>query len=127
MKLCIISNKVPTYSETFIRAHVERLPGQKLFFHGRNFPQYDWWGKPIVACTLRHRIARKRAARLPDLSKDPVEQRAFKQILQRNQVAAVLAEYGQVGVAVSGVCAQLGLPLIVHFHGWDAYSERILN
>jgi len=103
------------------------LPGRTLFFHGRNFPQYDWRGNPIVASTLRDRIGRKLAARLPGLSKDPIEQRAFKRRLQRHQVTAVLAEYGQVGVAVSGVCAQLDLPLIVHFHGWDAYDNRILT
>ena len=127
MTVCIVSTKLPTYSETFIRAHVEGLSGNKLFFHGRNFPQYDWWGNPIIASTLRHRIARKLAARLPGLSKDPIEQRAFERRLQRHQVTAVLAEYAQVAVAVRGVCAQLGLPLIVHFHGWDAYSEHILN
>jgi glycosyltransferase involved in cell wall biosynthesis len=45
--------------------------------------------------------------------------RAFK----RYRPEAVLAEYGTTGVQTFEACQHLGIPLIVHFHGFDA-SER---
>jgi len=38
----------------------------------------------------------------------------------------VLAEYGYTGVAMAPVTRRAGIPLVVHFHGWDAYHEGVL-
>ena len=40
---------------------------------------------------------------------------------------AVLAEYGTTGAATVEACKRLGIPLIVHFHGCDAYVRSILD
>jgi glycosyltransferase involved in cell wall biosynthesis len=42
-------------------------------------------------------------------------------------VEAVIAEYGPNGVAVMDVCKEAGVPLIVHFHGYDAYVRPVLE
>jgi colanic acid/amylovoran biosynthesis glycosyltransferase len=39
----------------------------------------------------------------------------------------VLAEYGPSGVEMMPVCQQAGVPLIVHFHGYDAYRQDIMQ
>jgi len=39
----------------------------------------------------------------------------------------VLAEYGDTGVAVLPACRELRLPLVVHFHGADAYLHEFLD
>ncbi|MEI7769492.1 MAG: glycosyltransferase, partial [Chloroflexales bacterium] len=39
----------------------------------------------------------------------------------------VLAEYGPTGVEVARACAWAGLPLVVHFHGVDAYAQGLLG
>ena len=31
------------------------------------------------------------------------------------------------GVGVLGTCQELNIPLIVHFHGYDAYLRRVLD
>ena len=39
----------------------------------------------------------------------------------------VLAEYGETGVGVMGICKRLKIPLVVHFHGYDAYQNQVLD
>jgi glycosyltransferase involved in cell wall biosynthesis len=38
-----------------------------------------------------------------------------------------LAEFGVTGVGVLQTCRELNLPLVVHFHGYDAYLRRLLD
>ena len=39
----------------------------------------------------------------------------------------MLAEYGVTGSAALGICQELEIPLVVHFHGYDAYSRPVLD
>lgn len=43
------------------------------------------------------------------------------------RVQAVLAEYGFTGMRLVSTCARARVPLIVHFHGYDAYNEDALQ
>ncbi|MGE3843529.1 MAG: glycosyltransferase [Vicinamibacterales bacterium] len=49
--------------------------------------------------------------------------RAFRQ----HGVHAVLAEYGPTATQVHDACLRLGLPLTVHFHGYDAAEHATLT
>jgi glycosyltransferase involved in cell wall biosynthesis len=44
-----------------------------------------------------------------------------------NQIEIVLAEYGPSGVEMMSICNQLNIPLVVHFHGYDAYRNDVLS
>lgn len=87
--------------ETFIRAHIERISPITSFIYGnREFidgKTDEPIGPSLVPFLIRHRIA------------------------------AVLAEYGITGVRVMDACAQTQIPLIVQFHGFDAYTKSILD
>ena len=39
----------------------------------------------------------------------------------------MLAEYGLSGVEMAGICRDVEVPLVVHFHGFDAYRDDILQ
>jgi glycosyltransferase involved in cell wall biosynthesis len=52
---------------------------------------------------------------------------AYVRAFRRLGVQAVLAEYGTAGVLVMDACRELGLPLIVHFHGYDASVRKLLE
>jgi colanic acid/amylovoran biosynthesis glycosyltransferase len=51
---------------------------------------------------------------------------AYVSAFRRYRVQAVLAEYGTTGVVLMDACHSLGLPLIVHFHGYDASVREVL-
>jgi glycosyltransferase involved in cell wall biosynthesis len=46
---------------------------------------------------------------------------------RRAHCQAVLVEFGHVAVQAMSACRRLGLPLIVHFHGFDVHSQAILE
>ena len=52
--------------------------------------------------------------------------RAYLAAFRRARPDAVLAEFGHVGVQVMDACDRLELPLIVHFHGYDATARPML-
>ena len=47
--------------------------------------------------------------------------------IRRAEADVVLAEYGPTGVAVREACGLAGVPLVVHFHGYDASRHTVLD
>jgi len=117
VKLAIVSPNKYKYSETFIHAHVRALPFEKVLLHGGYLPLY-------ASRSLEgpDEVLESRAWHRPHTPEE-----SLKRFLKREKVGVLLAEYGPTGVAVMGVCQTLNLPLVVHFHGYDAYREDILG
>lgn len=126
-KVCIISNKPPTYSETFIKAHLSNLPTKILFFYGRWFPLYDENDQPIHQNSLLNKIQRQFFKKVFRQQSTQRDRETFQQFLTQEKLDVVLAEYGMAGAAVLPVCQKTKTPLVVHFHGYDAYDQRILK
>jgi len=119
--LAVVTPYEPAISETFIRAHLESLPAKTLLIHGLP-PQI---GKaPILGFLERtaHRLWRSFSHGGPGRETTA----AYVRALRRHGAHAVLAEYGTTGALVMDACRQLKLPLIVHFHGYDASVHEVL-
>jgi len=130
--ICVTTPDKNTYSETFIRAHIERLPATvKLLYGGKlsrgELPYYTEDDQPLVSSRFHYRIVRAILRRLLNLPSDHFHKMAILRFLKVNQVNAVLAEYGPTGVAMMDICQDAGIPLITHFHGFDAFDRRILD
>ena len=52
-----------------------------------------------------------------------LQTRELRRRLKRQRVDVVLANYGRTGVALLPLCRELSIPLIVHFHGYDAHMD----
>src|SRR5690348_11034766 len=127
--LAIVYPNKSSSSETFIKAHVDYLPFRVRTLYGGWFLVFSD-GDRILKPGLFHRVISKvsrevstRLLRIP-LSEPPYKsasRTSFLRFLKRNSIDAVLAEYGLTGVEIMDVCAQAKIPLIVHFHGFDAY------
>jgi glycosyltransferase involved in cell wall biosynthesis len=113
---------VPSITETFIRAHRDQLPADVLFLHGWRPRRGDrtvlsW---PTIALykarriVLREPLARERTA-------------AYRKAFADHRARAVLAEYGQTAAATVDACNDLRIPLIAHFHGYDASVQSVLD
>lgn len=123
MRICVVNNGPLNYSETFIRQHVEALPAETALLDV--WPPWAQSG-PAWERGLPGR-ALYRALRL--LSPRAYERRitsAYSEHFRRLRPDVVLAEFGPTGVAVMGACRALGLPLVVHFHGYDASVREVL-
>jgi glycosyltransferase involved in cell wall biosynthesis len=129
--LAIVAPSFNHLSETFIADHVRTLlPGRTVLISqdGRGSAGY---GLPVLAHVqppftafgpwdarlkdLRFRLRRRFG---PALNFD--DRMRVMAFLKEHGVTVVLAEYGPTGALVADVCAALGLPLHVIFHGLDA-------
>ena len=118
VRICLVTPYLPSVSETFIRAHAEGLPAEVVLVHGWRPSIGD---EPVLSWPRR---ALYKAGRV--IARRPLEREvtaAYLEAFRRSRARAVLAEYGPTGVQVMRACRRAGIPLIVHFHGYDA-SQR---
>jgi glycosyltransferase involved in cell wall biosynthesis len=135
--ILIVSPTKIGLTETFIRAHIEQLYGNVFYLYGWNLDfktQCDvslgelYKPKSSVLTKLKSllphyiyfRLAQKR-------KKNYTKEALIKRYLQEHQIDVVLAEYGTAGSFIAPVCKSLDLPLLVHFHGFDASRKDTLN
>jgi colanic acid/amylovoran biosynthesis glycosyltransferase len=129
-RLAIIFPNKSSSSETFIKGHVDNLPGEKKLLYGGWFPTYSDGDKLITEVPKKGIFKRLIDRTLFEITKtrnEPSSEKALLEFLKKNKIDAVLAEYGPTGTAVMNVCIEARIPLIVHFHGFDAYHAETLD
>jgi glycosyltransferase involved in cell wall biosynthesis len=120
--VCVVTPYEPALTETFIRAHIERLPARVTTVYG--------WPTTVDGRRVLPAARRAYHAALRRISGDGVEREltaAYTTAFRRAGADAVLAEYGDVGARVVAACRRLRLPLVVHFHGYDASVRDVLE
>ena len=128
-KIAIIHPNKSAYSETFIRSHIEKLPAQveEINYGSWHFPIYKQNECTLLEVDLGSKLQRLTQRKL--LKKTPAffQIQALINFLQSQKIEAVLAEYGPTGVCVMDACQAANVPLVVHFHGMDAYDSSVLK
>jgi len=135
LRLAIIVPNLDTITETFIKAHIDHLKGHKYILHGY-YPMFKENGHPIESFFKeRMPLLKKTESILPYFIAFRIKHKRrllnshevfFERYIEQRKVNVVLAEYGTTGADIAPICAKLGIPLIVHFHGFDAYQKNIL-
>jgi colanic acid/amylovoran biosynthesis glycosyltransferase len=115
------------YSETFIHNHLERLPAKVKLLYGGWFPTHLEDGRPFSPPKLTQRAIGYASSRLLGLSPQYFKKKALKKFLQSNRIDVALAEYGPTGASIIESCLEARVPLVVHFHGFDAYDQGTLE
>jgi len=134
--ICIITQGLNAYSETFIKAHIDLLKGNKFILTG--------WAPELLEndIPLKHKYTHTESVLqklvlgiLPYHLTFKIKQKTREKwksenlvlgYLKENKIDLVLAEYGTTGAHIAPFCKQLNIPLIVHFHGFDAYKSDTL-
>lgn len=120
--LAIVTPNKPSTTETFIQSHINELEPSSLYYGG-SIPLYCNQ-KPIQSF-----IARGVKRAIGYLKGDSLwhDEVAFKRSLRKNRIGVILAEYGTQGAAIYNACRSLNIPLIIHFHGFDASMKSVLD
>src|SRR5206468_1582058 len=118
----VVTPYAPSPSETFIRRHVTDLPASVLLVHGWR-PSVD----DRVVLSLPERVVHKTWRTVSGAGPERERTAAYRKVFSRHAARAVLAEYGPTGVEAMRACRQLNIPLIVHFHGFDASVHSVLE
>lgn len=125
--ICVVCKSIGRYSETFIRAHIEKLPTKVIVLYGRRLPLWQESGKSVTSLRLYSRVGRAFPKTPVGRSVEFLDKWSLQRFLVANKVKLVLAEYGVTGLIVMEACAGVGIPLAVHFHGSDVYSDKVLD
>lgn len=136
VRACVVTPGPVGPTETFIDAHI-RLPHVVEHLYG---PLSDLRrdGKPLrdhleqrasspfsslLNVLPRFVEYRLRKRWFPPVSDSELCARFFRQ----QQIDVVLAEYGTAGAAIVPACSAAGIPLVVHFHGFDATRHDVIE
>ncbi|HXH17980.1 MAG TPA: glycosyltransferase [Chitinophagales bacterium] len=111
-RIAVVSTNKWKYSETFIHAMVTRLPYEVSYLHTGYLPtRYGDDDIPFITGNYDEEELK----------------RAIKKYLIENHISLVLAQYGPSGVKMMEMCNELKVPLLVYFHGYDAYRQDMLD
>lgn len=122
-KIAIVTINKNVYSETFIKAQIDFLPAS-LVLYGDWFPTH--YGKDRIIQSRKKKIISRALYFLFHVKLFTKEQELIR-ILKKNNIQVVIAQYGIAGVYLNKLCKDNQIPLIVHFHGFDASKQDILS
>jgi colanic acid/amylovoran biosynthesis glycosyltransferase len=130
-RLCQVHLTLDDPGQWFARAHGERLPCHVSVVHGDSHRPSFLDGAPLQSTKRLPefvRLGRRAIAywRGRDAEADEISS-VYVRAFRRARCQAVLVEFGHVAVQAMDACRRLGLPMIVHFHGYDVYSRVMLD
>ena len=124
MRLCILQPNHNAYSETFIARQIRLLQPVKVLYEGWYPTVEDDSGRSFLPFPARFLRGLLRSL-LPGFYSGYYT-RQLEKYFRKNKIDYVLANYGPMGVRVMEACRAAGIPLVVHFHGFDAHHHATL-
>ncbi len=115
LRIAIALSNPASRDTTFIAAHLERLKEVVLVLAEPELPLEE---------TASFRAGALGYARA---LKFKLRRSAITRRLRRSRAQVVLAEYGPTGAELLSCCRRAGIPLVVHFHGFDAHSVPVIE
>ena len=143
--ICVIHPTKFAYSETFIHNHIRYLPANVHAVHGglmsgEMMVSMDSGSDQLLVPPFYRRAEKLMniflrlgkhldASASHDSSKklSPVSIGFLSKYFIKHKIHAVLAEYGTTGSAIMEACQKARVPLIVHFHGYDAHLKNLTD
>lgn len=124
MNIAIFSPNQNPYSETFIQAHKNYLKGKVFYYYGRKNIQLE--GHSQLSSPNERRflnLQKKLLKKAPNF----IQETIILKSLRENKIDVVLAEYGTHAHFILPFVRKAGLPLVVHFHGYDASIHSVVE
>jgi colanic acid/amylovoran biosynthesis glycosyltransferase len=123
-RIAMVSPSLNAYSETFIQEQKNGLKGEVYYYYGGDVPQYlEGCGK-LSTSVVAYKVKIKRKLGFKTLS---VVETAFLKSLKKKKIQVVLAQYGTTAHRIVKICKKANIPLITHFHGYDASIESVIK
>jgi|APSaa5957512576_1039674.scaffolds.fasta_scaffold00522_6 colanic acid/amylovoran biosynthesis glycosyltransferase len=127
--IAVVSTNKGKYSETFIHQQIESLEGKIYYLTGGYLPEVYSHGPksldnkfPSTKSLFSRLLSSQRISDSDDTPASKVSQ-----FLVKENISCVLAHYGPSGVEMMDICKKQNIPLITHFHGYDAFRKDILG
>lgn len=124
MNIAIFSPNQNPYSETFIQAHKNGLNGNIFFYYG-NLTNLNLEGYGRVSSSssflfkLKYKIFR--------ISREDILINQVVNSIKSNSVDVLLVEYGSFAFKLLPFLKRIEIPVVVHFHGYDASVHKVIE
>ncbi len=122
--IAVVNINRAKYTETFIQGVVSRLNYNVYYLYGGELPRYDddhlyfLWHLQPLAQLLEVGLR---------LEQNHFLKSSIASYLQGKRIQLILAEFGPVGLAMLPIARDLGIPLVVCFHGYDVFHKETLR
>ena len=124
MNIAIFSPNKNLYSETFIQAQKDRLDGRVYYYYGSGDSfRIEGEEKNIVRFTLLQKIRKRFLKESTSL----LRAESIMHSLKKNKIDVVLVQYGNHAFHILSALNLSNLPLVVHFHGYDASVREVIS
>ncbi len=120
MKTLIIKSKIIKPSETFILDHANKLKDKTILIHGETPTKYN---KNISELKINLQLITNKLAKRYGKQNNILYKYYFSRVLKKIRPDVVLAEYGTTASKIYRICEKRNIPLIIHFHGYDAHLK----
>lgn len=125
INLAIVSPRQTATTETFIQAH-RNIPETRVFFYFGGIEKAQLDGSGILLdLSIGTRLRKKIGNPLSKFNFSPAQEAVAESFLT-NKIDCILAEYGMTGAKILPIAEALNIPLIVHFHGFDATMHSVI-
>ncbi len=124
--LCIAYPSPEPACETFIQAHIDGLEPDQAWYGG-HLPLFDSAGQPLLPDLPQEWRELFSVTGVPETDLHHRAAQGLADQFTKRDVDLVLAEYGPTGVALAEPCGLANVPLVVHFHGYDASLLPVLD
>ncbi|WP_299226446.1 glycosyltransferase family 4 protein [uncultured Psychroserpens sp.] len=125
MNIAIFSPNRNPYSETFIQAHKTYLNGRIFYYFGSKH-RLQLEGKDQLISRPEQKLFRIKKYLFRKSNSWLAEQRILSSIY-KNQIDVLLIEYGTHAHHLLPILKQLDIPVVVHFHGYDASMTSVVE
>lgn len=118
-----ISQHAREQASSFIQVHLNGLNGNVIHYHGGYLPNLRE-NEELKPLDLLEKIKLRLSKKIKGFNSN--EWQLIK-TLRQDKINLIFGEYGPTGVALHKIATYLNIPLIVHFHGFDAHHIPTLE
>lgn len=121
--IAIVNINKSKYTETFINELIPLINFKVYYLHGGELPIYDDDDRHFLSGRGSLQASALVLESVFKLKHKHFVENSIASYLQTKKIDLVLAEFGPVGAQMLPITRDLGLPLIVYFHGYDAFHQ----
>ena len=125
--IAIVNINKGKYTETFVQGLISRLHYNIYYLYGDELPRFDNDDRHFLSNWPSLKSLAQFLEAVLRLEKNQLLKRSIASYLQAKHIRLVLAEFGPVGIEMLPITRDLGIPLVVYFHGYDAFHNPTLQ
>ncbi len=126
LNLAIFNENQQKYTETFVQAHLNKLPFNKVLYFGNPPQNINPWGD-IVSENKQWKHFKLAVLNLFGVNESSYLSKQLARSLKGRKIDVVLAEFGTMGAQIYEACELAGVPLVVVFYGYDAWHKKTID